>query len=101
MLLLGACGTAQGQLARKPSAYEQPAQAQPRPPDDRAGVAQLAVLANRADFDRLARVYDAGTALEMPHVLFVIDRGVTPARMHYVNTPRFALHERFVRGVFT
>ena len=84
---------------------------------DMNGPAELPSLANRADFDRMARVYNAGTPLAQPHVIFVIDRqprastagkpvqgkGAKPApQLHFVNTPRFQLHDHFVRetGLF-
>jgi hypothetical protein len=96
LLAFTACG-ASAQLARKPSFYDQQG-GTATAPRGTPGVGELPALAGRADFDRLARVYDAGTPLELPHVLFVIDRRATPARMHFVNTPRYALHERFVRA---
>ncbi|WP_216074103.1 hypothetical protein, partial [Acinetobacter baumannii] len=45
---------------------------------------------------QMARVYNAGTALEMPHLIFVIDRREN-GRIYYVNTRRHGLHEQFVR----
>ena len=93
LLLLAIASVAEAQLARKPSFYAEPRQA-PRPA---TAAASLPALASRADFDRLARVYDRGTPMELPHVLFVIDRQARPARMHYIDTPRFQLHVRFVR----
>ncbi len=93
--LLWCMAPAMAQTARKPSAYEQ------RPGRD--GVAQPATgpdslprLDSRAQFLQFARVYDAGTALELPHLLFVIDRQ-QGGRVYYLNTLRFALHEQFVR----
>ena len=45
---------------------------------------------------RLARVYNPGTPLEMPHLIFVIDRRQAN-RIYYINTPRYVLHEQFAR----
>lgn len=91
-----ATAPAQAQLARKPSIYEhqtQPAtQASPA-----AKPAFLPELHNQADFDLLARVYDPGTPMQLPHVIFVIDRKSLPVRIYYIDTPRFQLHKRFVR----
>ena len=57
-----------------------------------------AALRNQAEFDQLARVYNAGTPLAQPHVIFVIDRQAKPARrLYFINTPRFQLHDRFLR----
>lgn len=108
------------QLARKPSYYEKdagaPSQnlvARPEGGSDPAGTMrgnqgtkgappELASMADRQEFDGLARVYNAGTPLAQPHVIFVIDRGnhrgnKASPRISYVNTPRFQLHDRFLR----
>jgi len=90
---------AQAQLARKPSYYQQqnnkaaPEAAPSRP----AAPASLAALRSRGDFDALARVYDAGTPMQLAHVLFAVDRRAKPVRTYYIDTPRFQLHVRFVR----
>ena len=94
---------AHAQTARKPSPYEN--QQQLRIGDDapasapdapRAAPPSAGKIENRAEFDRLARVYNPGTPLEMPHVLFVIDRE-RANRLYFLDTPRYALHENFVR----
>lgn len=89
---------ADAQLARKPSYYQQqnssnaaPAAARPAAP------ASLPMLRSRGDFDALARVYDAGTPMQLAHVLFAVDRRARPVRTYYIDTPRFQLHVRFVR----
>lgn len=94
-LLLFCTSAALAQTARKPSPYEY------RPGNEAAptsteGPDYLSRIDNRAQFMQLARVYNAGTALEMPHLIFVIDRQ-NAARIYYINTPRIALHEQFVR----
>jgi hypothetical protein len=35
--------------------------------------------------------------MQLAHVLFVIDRQAWPVRTHYIDTPRYQLHARFVR----
>lgn len=75
-------------------------QAQPAPAASQAPVRMpdaLPALRSQAGFDALARIHNPGTAMALPHVMFAIDRLPTPARMHYLNTPRFGLHEHFVR----
>lgn len=94
---------AQAQTARKPSPYENQ---RPLRPDERearqaenakyAGPAFLGKIATQAEFEQLARVYNAGTPLEIPHVLFVIDRKHAD-RIYYIHTPRYTLHENFAR----
>ena len=109
--LLACHSAAQAQLARKPSMYEEARQAAPQSlmarPDgsrspsqnmgDRSSQPSLPALTSRADFDRFARVYHVGTPLAQPHVIFVIDRQAKPARSYFINTPRFQLHDRFLR----
>lgn len=94
-LVLGAVAPVLAQTARKPSPYEY------RPGGDAAaqpavGPDYLSRIDGREQFMQLARVYNAGTALEMPHLIFVVDRQ-NAARVYYINTPRFELHENFVR----
>ncbi len=96
VLLPGGSGTASAQTARKPSPYEQPQPPSAPPAQADSGPAYLERIGGRADFMRLARVYNAGTALEIPHVIFAIDRRAS-GRIYYINTPRYALHEQFVR----
>lgn len=94
---------AQAQTARKPSPYEngrplRPDEVEARKEEDArwGGPRFLEKIQARAEFDQLARVYNAGTPLEIPHVLFVIDRQRAD-RMYYLHTPRYGLHETFAR----
>lgn len=97
---------AHGQTARKPSPYENAQNVRPLRPDERAaaqvedakrgGPAFLGQIHALAEFQQLARVYNPGTPLEIPHVLFVIDRQHAN-RIYYLDTPRYSLHENFAR----
>ncbi|KQZ98114.1 PEP/pyruvate-binding domain-containing protein [Achromobacter sp. Root565] len=94
---------AQAQTARKPSPYEngrplRPDEVEARKAEDArwGGPRFLERIQTRAEFDQLARVYNAGTPLEIPHVLFVIDRQRAD-RIYYLHTPRYGLHETFAR----
>jgi len=100
------------QTARKPSSYEESKRQFVQPESGAASTAPsnggttatpldrapafLNQIRAQADFQQLARVYNAGTPLEIPHVIFVIDRKRNN-RLYYINTPRFDLHENFVR----
>lgn len=95
-LLLAAMPTALAQTARKPSPYEARQGTTAPAIDNAQAPAQLPRIASREDFMRLARIYNPGTPLEMPHLIFTIDRR-DPARIHYINTQRYELHENFVR----
>ena len=94
--LLFTSTAAQAQALRKPSAYDSGAG---RPVDasgNRNAPASLPALTSRADFDRVARIFDPVSA--MPHVLFVIDRQSKSTPLHFINTPRYAFHEDFLRA---
>ena len=94
--LIGALPAALAQTARKPSPYEAQQGTTAAATDSAQTPAHLPRIASRNDFMRLARVYNPGTPLEMPHLIFTIDRR-DPARIYYINTPRYELHEHFVR----
>ena len=93
-LSLAASHDASAQTARKPSPYEMRLEGPPieSGPDDPKAPAYLDRIGSREDFMRLARVYNPGTPLEMPHLIFVIDRRQAN-RIYYINTPRYVLHE--------
>lgn len=58
----------------------------------------MPALRSRADFDRLARVYNDGP-YALPHVLFVIDRK-DKNKIYYVNSQRYRFHKDFVNGTY-
>jgi hypothetical protein len=98
--MIGACGLALAQTAQKPSSFvakrlaPDSVRLEQRPADP---APFLDRIDRRADFERMARVYDAGTAFELPHLIFVIDRRQHD-RLYYVNTRRYDLHEQFIGG---
>ena len=63
------------------------------------GPRSLPALASRAEFDSIARTYDADTPYPLPHVLFVIDRK-DGNKIYYVNTKRYSFHKDFVNGTY-
>ena len=93
-----AATAAQAQMVRKPSAYESGAGSPVNASANRTAPSDLAALPTQADFDRVARVFDANSASAMPHVLFVIDRQSKSTPLHFINTPRYAFHEDFLRA---
>ncbi len=109
MTLVLAASSASAQLARKPSMYEDGRAAQEliaKPGSSAPAQAMAnhssqpfaADLPSQAAFDQLARVYNAGTPLAQPHVIFVVDRQARPtAKLYFINTPRYQLHDRFLR----
>ncbi len=59
----------------------------------------VTTIANRADFDRLARVQPAGSGIQMPLVLFVVDRASENA-MSYVDSKRFRFHRDYLNATY-
>src|SRR5918911_3131453 len=57
----------------------------------------LSSIASRAEFDSLARTYDADTPYPLPHVIFVIDRK-DKNKIYYANARRYAFHKDFVNA---
>ncbi|MBA3805249.1 MAG: PEP/pyruvate-binding domain-containing protein [Acidobacteria bacterium] len=64
-----------------------------------SGQRSLPAIKSRAEFDTMARTYDADTPYPLPHVLFVIDRQ-DQNKIYYVNTQRYAFHKDFVNGTY-
>ncbi|HJU56562.1 MAG TPA: PEP/pyruvate-binding domain-containing protein [Pyrinomonadaceae bacterium] len=59
----------------------------------------LSSIASRAEFDSLARTYDADTPYPLPHVIFVIDRK-DKNKIYYANARRYKFHKDFVNGTY-
>ncbi|HEY0376752.1 MAG TPA: PEP/pyruvate-binding domain-containing protein [Pyrinomonadaceae bacterium] len=57
----------------------------------------LPSISSRAEFDSLARTYDADTPYPLPHVIFVIDRK-DKNKIYYANARRYAFHKDFVNA---
>src|SRR4051812_42654448 len=64
-----------------------------------SGKRSVPAITSRAEFDQLARTYDADTPYALPHVLFVIDRK-DGNKIYYVNTKRYVFHKDFVNGTY-
>lgn len=95
-LCLGLMGaTAQAQLAQKPSGYHPQGATLATHAASTPG--WLPRLDSRRDFDRVSRTFDAGTAMALPHVLFVIDRS-RGNEVQYIDAHRHALHEPFLKA---
>ena len=59
----------------------------------------LPSLRSRADFDQLARVYNAKTPYALPHLMFVIDRR-NKDKIYYVNSQMFRFHQDFANAQY-
>src|SRR6185369_6080791 len=89
------CGGTYAQMARKPS----PTRAGPEGIKVAAeGKRFLPALLSQADFDQLARVYNAKTPYALPHLMFVIDRRSN--KIYYVNSQMFRFHQDFANAAY-
>ena len=56
-------------------------------------------IKTRAEFDQLARTYNAETPNPLTHVMFVIDRQ-DKNKIYYVDSRRYTFHKDFVNGTY-
>jgi rifampicin phosphotransferase len=89
--------SAEAQMARKPSPTREPAGAMNAKPDSSRN--SVAKVADRAQFDAIARVYNKGTSHAMPHAMFVIDRR-DKNKVYFVNSQRFRFHKDFLLATY-
>ncbi|HEY2867265.1 MAG TPA: PEP/pyruvate-binding domain-containing protein [Pyrinomonadaceae bacterium] len=66
---------------------------------DTAAKRFLPSIESQADFDLLARVYNAKTPYALPHVMFVIDRSAND-KIYYVNSQEFRFHQDFANAQY-
>lgn len=89
--------TAHAQMARKPSPTREPAGAMAKKPDTTRN--SIPRVANRDQFDSIARVYNKGTSHAMPHAMFVIDRR-DKNKVYFVNSQKFRFHKDFLLATY-
>lgn len=59
---------------------------------------EVAAIESDGAFDRLARTSRAGRHMELPQVMFAIDRSRKPPRVHWINTKRYGWHFAFLQS---
>jgi len=59
----------------------------------------LPAIPSQADFDQMARVYNAKTPYALPHAMFVIDRRARD-KVYYVNSQMFRFHQDFANAQY-
>jgi hypothetical protein len=91
------CSGLSAQMSRKPSASREPALAGLNPASSAKN--SLPRIANRAEFDAVARTYHPGTPYALPHAMFVIDRKAKN-RVYFVNSQRFRFHKDFLLATY-
>jgi len=74
-------------------------QANQNQPEKSAAPNFLERLANRSDFDLLARVYYLDRFGPLPHVMFVIDRR-SHDRVYFVNSNAYRFHKDFLNATY-
>ena len=59
----------------------------------------LPAVRSQADFDQVARIYNAKTPYALPHAMFVIDRR-DKNKIYYVNSQMFRFHQDFANAQY-
>lgn len=84
-----------GQMARKPS----PSRSGREGLKSNSAKRFLNVIKSQADFDAVARVYNAKTPYALPHAMFVIDRS-NKNKIYYVNSQTYRFHQDFANAQY-
>ncbi len=95
LLLIGS-GVISAQMSRKPSPSRSGREGLTVTHDTRR---YLSTIANQADFDAMARVYNAKTPYALPHAMFVIDRR-NNNKIYYVNSQMYRFHSDFANALY-
>lgn len=86
-----------GQMARKPSPSRSGREGLKSTPNSARRF--LNVIKSQADFDAMARVYNAKTPYALPHAMFVIDRS-NKNKIYYVNSQMYRFHQDFANAQY-
>ncbi len=95
-MMLIASITISAQMSRRPSPSQSGREGLTSKPDSRRF---LNAVAKQADFDAMARVYNAKTPYALPHAMFVIDRR-NKNKIYYVNSQMFRFHQDFANSQY-
>ena len=85
-----------GQLTKKPSPSRSGREGMKATPNSAKRF--LNVIKTKADFDAMARVYNAKTPYALPHAMFVIDR--KNKKIFYVNSQMYRFHQDFANAQY-
>ena len=96
IILFAFCVAGTAQMSRKPSPSRSGREGMSDHPDSRRF---LSSIATQADFDAMARVYNAKTPYALPHVMFVIDRR-NKNKIYYVNSQMYRFHQDFANALY-
>lgn len=84
------------QMSGKPSPSKAGREGMSRPATSKRFVP---AIRSQADFDQVARVYNAKTPYALPHAMFVIDRHAKN-KIYYVNSQMFRFHQDFANAQY-
>jgi hypothetical protein len=90
------CATSFAQMAGKPSPSKQGNEGLSSKASSKKF---LNKITSQADFDSMARVYNAKTAFALPHAMFVIDRR-DKNKIYYVNSQKYRFHQDFANAQY-
>jgi hypothetical protein len=97
LLLIFGVPSAFGQMARKPSPTKAKNEGLSTKPDSSKRF--LSRIDSQADFDAMARVYNAKTPYALPHAMFIIDRR-DKNKIYFVNSQRYRFHQDFANALY-
>ncbi|MBS1795219.1 MAG: hypothetical protein JSS81_15285 [Acidobacteria bacterium] len=84
-----------GQMSRKPSPSKNGREGMV----DDNGKRYLNTIRSAADFDAMARVYNAKTPYALPHAMFIIDRKDNN-KVYFVNSKKYRFHQDFANALY-
>jgi hypothetical protein len=96
-LLFAFCAPTFAQMSRKPSPSKQGNEGLSNKPDSSKRF--LNKITSQADFDAMARVYNAKTPFALPHAMFIIDRR-DKNKIYYVNSQKYRFHQDFANAQY-
>ena len=94
--ILGFAVSHSAQMSRKPSPSRSGRQGMSRATGAKRF---LPAVRSQADFDQVARIYNAKTPYALPHAMFVIDRR-DKNKIYYVNSQMFRFHQDFANAQY-
>jgi hypothetical protein len=88
---------ADGQMSRKPSPSKNGREGLLNKSD--SAKRYLNAIRSQADFDAMARVYNAKTPYALPHEMFIIDRKDNN-KIYFVNSQKYRFHQDFANAIY-
>jgi rifampicin phosphotransferase len=86
-----------GQMSRKPSPSKSGLEGLKTKTD--SSKRYLNIIKSQADFDAMARVYNAKTPYALPHEMFIIDRK-DKNKIYFVNSQKYRFHQDFANAIY-